>query len=31
MRTIGLDIHRVAAEAVALHDGAFRKRGRIPM
>lgn len=31
MRIIGLDIHRVAAEAVALHDGAFRKLGRIPM
>jgi hypothetical protein len=31
MRIIGLDIHRVAAEAVALHDGTFRKLGRIPM
>ncbi|PXW50931.1 hypothetical protein C7450_12242 [Chelatococcus asaccharovorans] len=31
MRIIGLDVHRVAAEAAELHDGAFRKLGRIPM
>lgn len=31
MRIIGLDIHRVAAEAVALTDGTFKKLGRIPM
>ena len=31
MRIIGMDIHRVAAEVVALHEGALRKLGRIPM
>jgi transposase len=31
MRIIGMDIHRVAVEAVALHAGAFKKLGRIPM
>ena len=31
MRIVGIDIHRVAAEAVALHEGAFQKLGRIPM
>ena len=31
MRIIGMDIHRVAAEVVALHEGAFQKLGRIPM
>lgn len=31
MRIIGMDIHRVAAEVVALHDGVFKKLGRIPM
>jgi hypothetical protein len=30
MRIIGMDIHRVAAEVVALHEGAFQKLGRIP-
>jgi transposase len=31
MRIIGLDIHRVFAEAVALEDGAFKPLGRIGM
>lgn len=31
MRIIGMDIHRVAAEAVALLEGHLRKLGRIPM
>jgi transposase len=31
MRIIGMDIHRVAAEAVALLDGQLVKLGRIPM
>ena len=31
MRIIGMDIHRVAAEVVALHEGAFQKLGRIPV
>jgi len=31
MRIIGMDIHRVAAEVVALHEGVFKKLGRIPM
>jgi transposase len=31
MRIIGMDIHRVAAEVVALLDGALVKLGRIPM
>ncbi len=31
MRIIGMDIHRVAAEAVVLYEGAFRKLGQIPM
>ncbi len=31
MRIIGMDIHRVAAEAVALLDGNLEKLGRIPM
>lgn len=31
MRIIGMDIHRVAAEAVALLDGQLAKLGRIPM
>jgi transposase len=31
MRIIGMDIHRVAAEAVVLHEGALKKLGRIPM
>jgi len=31
MRIIGMDIHRVAAEAVALLDGKVVKLGRIPM
>ncbi len=31
MRIIGMDIHRVAAEALALLDGKFEKLGRIPM
>lgn len=31
MRIIGLDIHRVFAEAVALEDGAFKRLGRIGM
>jgi transposase len=31
MRIIGLDIHRVFAEAVALEDGVFKRLGRIGM
>lgn len=31
MRIVGMDIHRVAAEAVVLHEGAFKKLGRISM
>lgn len=31
MRIIGMDIHRVAAEAVALLEGHLTKLGRIPM
>lgn len=31
MRIIGMDIHRVAAEVVALIDGEVRRLGRIPM
>lgn len=31
MRIIGLDIHRVFAEAVALEDGEYRRLGRIGM
>ena len=31
MRIIGMDIHRVASEAVALLDGKLEKLGRIPM
>lgn len=31
MRIIGMDIHRVAAEVVALLDGKMVKLGRIPM
>ncbi len=31
MRIIGMDIHRVAAEVVALLDGKLVKLGRIPM
>lgn len=31
MRIIGMDIHRVAAEVVALHDGKLSRLGRIPM
>ena len=31
MRIIGMDIHRVAAEVVALLDGKLEKLGRIPM
>lgn len=31
MRIVGMDIHRVAAEAVALLDGKLVKLGRIPM
>ncbi|MCA1438347.1 MULTISPECIES: hypothetical protein [unclassified Bradyrhizobium] len=31
MRIIGMDIHRVAAEAVALLEGHLAKLGRIPM
>ena len=31
MRIIGLDIHRVFAEAVALEDGSLRRLGRIGM
>ncbi len=31
MRIIGMDIHRVAAEVVALIDGEARRLGRIPM
>jgi transposase len=31
MRIIGMDIHRVAAEVVALHDGQVRRLGRVPM
>ena len=31
MRIIGLDIHRVFAEAVALEDGTYRRLGRVSM
>lgn len=31
MRIIGMDIHRVAAEVVALQDGKLTRLGRIPM
>jgi transposase len=31
MRIIGMDIHRVAAEVVALQDGKLSRLGRIPM
>jgi transposase len=31
MRIIGMDIHRVAAGAVALLEGQLTKLGRIPM
>lgn len=31
MRIIGMDIHRVAAEVVALVDGQVRRLGRVPM
>ena len=31
MRVVGLDIHRVFAEAVMLEDGAVRRLGRIGM
>jgi len=31
MRIIGMDIHRVAAEAVSLLDGELKRLGRIPM
>lgn len=31
MRIIGMDIHRVAAEVVALQDGQLTKLGRVPM
>jgi transposase len=31
MRIIGLDIHRVFAEAVALEDGKLKRLGRIGM
>jgi len=31
MRIVGMDIHRVAAEAVALLDGKLVKLGRVPM
>lgn len=31
MRIIGLDIHRVFAEAVALEDGTYRRLGRVGM
>ncbi len=31
MRIIGLDIHRVFAEAVALEDGEYRRLGRVSM
>lgn len=31
MRIIGVDIHRVAAEAVALLDGELTRRGRFSM
>ena len=31
MRIIGMDIHRVAAEVVALCDGELRRLGRVPM
>jgi transposase len=31
MRIVGMDIHRVAAEVVALHEGVLVKLGRIPM
>jgi hypothetical protein len=31
VRIIGMDIHRVAAEVVALSDGELSQRGRVPM
>lgn len=31
MRIIGMDIHRIAAEVVALTDGHLSRLGRIPM
>lgn len=31
MRIIGMDIHRVAAEVVALRDGELVRLGRVPM
>jgi transposase len=31
MRIIGMDIHRVAAEVVALYEGELTKLGRVPM
>ena len=31
MRIIGLDIHRVFAEAVALEEGEYRRLGRVGM
>lgn len=31
MRIIGMDIHRVAAEVVVLHEGQLRRFGRVPM
>lgn len=31
MRNIGLDIHRVVAEVVALCDGELTRLGRVPM
>lgn len=31
MRIIGMDIHRVAAEVVALVEGKISKLGRVPM
>ncbi len=31
MRVVGLDIHRVFAEAVMLEDGAVRRLGRVDM
>ncbi len=31
MRIIGMDIHRVAADVVVLHEGRFTKLGRVPM
>ncbi len=31
MRIIGMDIHRVAAEVVALLEGKLTKLGRVPM